>query len=225
MPNLRFTLWIVLGAVLYYNYLAWQQDYRPVPQLATAGAGGAAARESLGNSVPTPEAAPSSASRRQPRRTRWAARRLRCNPQTGPRLRRRAESGGPAGFVHVATDVLDLDISLRGGEIDRAELPKYPLHKDTPNVPVRLESSDPAAPYLLQTGLAGKPGEAAPSHLAMLTAAQSSYTLVPGANELRVPLTWTDGQGLTVTKTFVFTRGGYGIDLVYDVHNDAAVPR
>ena len=28
MPNIRFTLWIVLGAVLYYNYLAWQQDYR-----------------------------------------------------------------------------------------------------------------------------------------------------------------------------------------------------
>ena len=112
-----------------------------------------------------------------------------------------------------------------GGEIDRAELPKYPLHKDTPNVPVRLESSDPAAPYLLQTGLAGKPGEAAPTHLAMLTAAQSSYTLVPGANELRVPLTWTDGQGLTVTKTFVFTRGGYAIDLDYDVRNDAAVPR
>ena len=24
---------------------------------------------------------------------------------------------------------------------------------------------------------------------------------------MRVPLTWTDGQGLTVTKTFVFTRG------------------
>ena len=31
--------------------------------------------------------------------------------------------------------------------------------------------------------------------------------------ELRVPLTWTDGQGLTVTKTFVFTRGWYSIDL------------
>jgi len=55
MPNIRFTLWIVLGAVLYYNYLAWQQDYRALPQLTSAAAAGAGARGSLGNSVPTPE--------------------------------------------------------------------------------------------------------------------------------------------------------------------------
>jgi YidC/Oxa1 family membrane protein insertase len=42
---------------------------------------------------------------------------------------------------------------------------------------------------------------------------------------LRVPLTWTDGQGLTVTKTFVFTRGWYAIQLAYEVTNDSAAPR
>ena len=49
--------------------------------------------------------------------------------------------------------------------------------------------------------------------------------LPAGAKELRVPLTWTDGQGLTVTKTFVFTRGLYSIDLIYDVQNAGAAPR
>jgi len=58
MPNIRFTLWIALGAVLYYNYLAWQQDYRPSPQLTSATAGAAAGTHgSLFNSVPTPDGA------------------------------------------------------------------------------------------------------------------------------------------------------------------------
>ena len=38
-----------------------------------------------------------------------------------------------------------------------------------------------------------------------------------GASELRVPLTWTDGAGVTVTKTFVLRRGRYDIELDYRV--------
>jgi YidC/Oxa1 family membrane protein insertase len=219
MPNIRFTLWIVLGAVLYYNYLAWQQDYRALPQLTSAAAAGAGARGSLGNSVPTPEGAAASAVPAQSAAATPAA-----TPAAPPgALGTAADSS--AGKVHVITDVLDLDISLRGGQIDRADLPEYPLHKDTPNVPVRLENDDPASLYVVQTGLTGASGEAAPSHLATFTAAQTSYTLPDGATELRVPLTWTDDSGLTVTKTFVFKRGLYQIELLYDAHNDSTAPR
>jgi YidC/Oxa1 family membrane protein insertase len=132
----------------------------------------------------------------------------------------------PAEPLHVATDVLDVVINLKGGELDQADLLKYPLRKDAPNVPVRLLSSDPPASlYLLQTGLSGAAGQAAPTHLATWSSAEKSYVLAPGANELRVPLTWTDGQGLSVTKTFVFTRGLYSIGLIYDVQNTGASPR
>ena len=219
MPNIRFTLWILLGAVLYYNYLAWQQDYRPQPQLSTAATGPAGARGSLGNSVPTPEGAAASAVPGQS---------AAATPASAPAAPPDALGTAPesqAAKVHVVTDVLDLDISLLGGQIDRADLPQYPLHKDTPNVPVRLENDDPATLYVVQTGLAGSSGEAAPSHLATFTAAQTSYTLPDGAAELRVPLTWTDGQGLTVTKTFVLRRGLYHIDLLYDAHNESSAPR
>ena len=219
MPNIRFTLWIVLGAVLYYNYLAWQQDYRTLPQLTSTVAGGAGARGSLGNSVPTPEGAAASA---------VPAQSAAATPAATPAAPAGALGTAPdssAAKVHVVTDVLDLDISLRGGQIDRADLSEYPLHKDTPNVPVRLENDDPASLYVVQTGLTGASGEAAPSHLATFTAAQTSYTLPDGATELRVPLTWTDDSGLTVTKTFVFKRGLYQIELLYDAHNDSTAPR
>ena len=49
--------------------------------------------------------------------------------------------------------------------------------------------------------------------------------LPAGAKELKVPMTWTDGQGLTVTKTFVFKRGWYSIDLSYEVDNDRPAAR
>jgi YidC/Oxa1 family membrane protein insertase len=219
MPNIRFTLWIVLGAVLYYNYLAWQQDYRALPQLTSAAAGGAGARGSLGNSVPTPEGAAASSVPAQSAAATPAA-----TPAAPPGALGTAPDSS-AAKVHVVTDVLDLDISLRGGQIDRADLSEYPLHKDTPNVPVRLENDDPASLYVVQTGLTGASGEAAPSHLATFTAAQTSYKLPDGATELRVPLTWTDDSGLTVTKTFVFKRGLYQIELLYDAHNDSTAPR
>src|SRR5262249_25008878 len=35
----------------------------------------------------------------------------------------------------------------------------------------------------------------------------------------RVPLTWTDGHGVEVTKTYVFRRGQYAIGVEYDVRN------
>ena len=128
--------------------------------------------------------------------------------------------------LHVTTDVLDIAINLKGGELDQADLLRYPLRKDAPNVPVRLLSREPPASlYLLQTGLSGTAGEAAPTHLAIWVSAEKSFALAPGAKELRVPLTWSDGQGLTVTKTFVFTRGLYAIDLIYDVQNAGTAPR
>ena len=37
-----------------------------------------------------------------------------------------------------------------------------------------------------------------------------------------MPLTWTDGQGVTVTKTYKFHPGSYRVDLTYDVENNSA---
>jgi YidC/Oxa1 family membrane protein insertase len=137
-----------------------------------------------------------------------------------------AQSAIPQPPLHVTTDVLDVEINLKGGELDQADLLQYPLRKDAPNIPVRLLSREPPTDlYLMQTGLAGAAGEAAPTHLATWTSAEKSFVLADQAKELRVPLTWTDGQGLTVTKTFVFTRGLYSIDLIYDVQNTGTAAR
>jgi YidC/Oxa1 family membrane protein insertase len=241
-------LWVALAAILFLNYEAWMKDY---PAAISAGtlqpAGAAAPANTLGESVPQAAAPPSAteltaapAATASPATESAAAAAAQHSATAPPTAASSAATGSAAAPahgvgeataqagepVHVVTDVFDIAISLKGGELDRADLLQYPLHKDTPNIPVRLLDSEPGdAFYVLQSGLTGAPGEAAPTHLAIWSSAKTSYVLPAGAAELRVPLTWTDGHGLTVTKTFIFKRGWYAIDLAYDVQNDGSSAR
>jgi len=218
MANTRLMLWVALAAILYLNYEAWMRDYREPAQSVSAASGvpSGAAQTPLADSMPK---APSGAV------NKGSAGGAAPAPPIENQGAAAAASEQSTAMLHVVTDVLDLDINLKGGEIDRADLKQYPLHKDKPNVPVRLENRDSDTLYLLQTGLIGAAGESAPTHLATWTSVLTTYALGEGEKQLKVPLTWTDGQGLTVTKTFVFTRGGYAIDLNYEVQNDGPASR
>jgi YidC/Oxa1 family membrane protein insertase len=227
MPNIRLMLWGVLAAILFLNYQTWLHDYEPPvsapAQTSTGTAPGATTpANTLADSVPQ---APSATPLPTPQTSNAAA---AAAPLPASKAVQAPPSGSeaPSMPLHVSTDVLEIGINLKGGELDQADLKDYPLRKDTPNIPVRLLSYEPPpTKYLLQSGLTGSAGEAAPTHLALWKSEQTSFVLAPGANELRVPLTWTDGEGLTVTKTFVFKRGQYAIGLDYAVKNDGAAPR
>jgi YidC/Oxa1 family membrane protein insertase len=131
------------------------------------------------------------------------------------------------GTVRVTTDVLDLEISLQGGALVRADLLKYPRVKGEKDS-VQLLNVAPRQFYALQTGLSDAgAGGARPTHLALFSAPQATYSLAAGSSgdELRVPLTWSDpATGVTVTKTFVLRLGQYRIDLQYDVENRGTAP-
>ena len=224
MPNTRMLLWVALAAILYLNYEAWMHDY-PAP--GTPGAAGQSVGTTPGSTGTLadslPQAASTAAIRQAPPAASAAPAAAPTDAFPAPGNAAPATDTGAAQQLHVTTDVLDVMINLKGGELDQADLKEYPKRKDTPNIPVRLLNRDP--PYLLQTGLIAPSGESAPTHFATWSAAETTFTLPADANELRVPLTWTDGQGLKVTKTFVFTRGLYSIGLNYDVENEGAAPR
>jgi YidC/Oxa1 family membrane protein insertase len=221
-------LWFALAAILYFCYETWMHDY-PAPgtqsSLSQPANGAPNNASALGNTVP--QAASSAQPGAAAPGTSVPATPPAPDAFAAPPTIAAAEPAPSATQpLHVVTDVLDVAINLKGGELDQADLLKYPLRKDAPNIPVRLLSHEPPASlYLLQTGLIGGAGEAAPTHLATWSSAEKSFALGADARELRVPLTWTDGQGLTVTKTFVFTRGLYSVDLVYDVQNTGGTPR
>jgi YidC/Oxa1 family membrane protein insertase len=221
LGNLRIYLWAALAMLLLYDYQVWVRDHPPPPATTTAPtpsgtAPQAPAGSELGNRVPeVPPAA-------QGGTAQGEAPAVTAAPEaaTGAAANPAATPAGPV--IHVRTDVLDIDISTHGGTLSRVDLLAYPKVKGEAT-PVRLESRDDAQSlYELQSGLTGPEGAEYPTHLATYVSPKADYAL-DGAKELSVPLTWSEG-GVTVTKTFVFRRGQYRMDLDYIVHNGGSVP-
>jgi len=219
--NIRIFLWVGLGLALWINYTQWKMDYGPKAPPATTAITGAIGANSvekpsaLSDSVPQP--AQSSAGGTAP----GAAAPAPAGAVEAPAAASAGEPTTPN--VRVTTDVLVVDISLAGGSLVRAELPAYPMVKGA-SAPVVLFNRDSAETrYVLQSGLGPADG-AHPSHLATYTSPATSYSLAPGQDELRVPLSWTDGNGITITKTYVFHRSMFSIALDYRVENATQLP-
>jgi YidC/Oxa1 family membrane protein insertase len=220
MNNPRVMVWLAFAAVLVLNYQAWVHDYGAADNAAathaTAAGGAHDKGGSLDAAVPqtfsTDTTAPAGASA------------PRAIPAAAPSIAGAeppASAAAAAPHVHVRTDVLDLDISLQGGTLQKADLLRYPKVKGG-SEPVRLMNEDgEESLYLLKTGLAG-PGEH-PTQFATFTAANLDYVLGSAA-QLVVPLSWTDGHGVTVIKSFTFRRGDYRIGLNYSVDNRSGAP-
>jgi YidC/Oxa1 family membrane protein insertase len=212
MANPRIYLWIALAMLLWMNVVQWNRDFgstpvTPPPTASTdsaatpkAGAPAASQLPALPSAPSATPAAPASAAPSAPDAAATAA----------------------APTIHVVTDVLDMDISLRGGELVRSDLLKYPRDKQAGSPPVRLLTTNDVGFHVVRSGLRAADGRAEANHLVTFSSPATEYRLAPGANELRVPLTWTDGQGLTVTKTYVLRPGSYAVDVVYDVNNSSA---
>ncbi len=206
--NARLFLWLLLAVALLLNYERWMRDYPSAPPVASTANGGA----TLDDSAPVAGAAAPAASTPS----------VAAAPAVAAPV---AETlAAAAGKLHVITDVLDMEISLAGGELRRADLLVYPLVKNRPE-PLRLLNRDADdSEFVLQSGLAGAVGATAPTHQALFASTASDWRLGDGQQELKVPLTWTDGQGVTVMKTYTFRRGSYQIDVDYSIQNASSAP-
>jgi YidC/Oxa1 family membrane protein insertase len=120
----------------------------------------------------------------------------------------------------VTTDVLDVEINTTGATLQRAAIRNYPVHKDEPDTVVELLS--PAGPNrgAIQMGLIAEGDGAEANHLALFASPSTKYEL-NGDDEIVVPFTWTDGQGISVEKEIRFTRGSYRIDITQRIVNNS----
>ncbi len=189
--NIRVFLWLGLALALWLNYSQWQIDYGAKARPPAA----SAATDTTGAPKPSDISrycsAGGSTSRRRRRCQRTQSRPLR---PPAPRLRPEVETAS-ARKIRVTTDVLVLDISLTGGTLVRAELPGYPLVKGEAAPWCCSTPMTPSTNYVLRTGLSNPDDPNGPTHLATFTAPADSFTLAPGQDELRVPLTLDRRQG------------------------------
>ena len=208
MDNQRIILWLALAILVWLNFMAYSEFQRqpvtapePVDELAAPALPEDIAAPALpadANDVPAPPGVDE----------------LRDVPRPEPAERR----------VRVSTDVLELEISLRGGDLVKAVLPQYPVHKDRPVVPVQLLDPSPDGLYVIRTGITATTPEASTRPDTLFSAPQMEFALQPGQDVLEVPLTAELEGGVTVTKTYRFRRGGYAVELDQEIRNEAEEP-
>ncbi len=209
MDNQRLLIWAFFGLMAWITYQTWVQDYGPKP----------AARPAEQPALAVDEVAPPQADDDLPQISAPAT-----DAPVAPEADT-VEVGGTATapLIRVTTDVLDLEISTQGGTLQKATLLGYPVAKDRPDELVVLLSVFPEDLGLIESGVRSLDGAPEATHLASFESRQSSYEL-NGADELVVPLTWTDPSGLVIEKRYRFKRGSYVIKLEQEVRNESADP-
>ena len=207
MDNQRLLIWASFGLLLWMTYQAWVQDYGPQPA----------------NGQPPAE------TEIRPPAEELGAPPLPTEAVDAPAMTDEApaledatteEAEPSAATVHVLTDVLDMELSTEGGTLQRAILNNYPVAKDQPNVLVELLNTGRNELGMIQTGINAFGDGPKADHRAVFSAEANEYRL-DGADELIVPLTWTDGRGITVEKSFRFSRGSYRVDISQRIVNDS----
>ena len=133
-----------------------------------------------------------------------------------PDLEKR-QTTGLSKQIHIKTDVMDLYIDPKGGDIRRLALSKYPVESSSPDVPVQFLNDNAADFFVVQSGL--RSDAIAPTHYEQYSVEKSEYELTEGRESITVPMYWESKDGLKVTKTYRFHRDSYLIDVDYQVTN------
>ncbi|MBK8816588.1 MAG: membrane protein insertase YidC [Methylococcaceae bacterium] len=219
MDNIRFVLIVAFAMILLLLWQAWQIDYGPKPAVAQIeNPATTDVKEDLPADAKLSDQTQSSSQQKDPV----------ALPATTS-----------AAIITVKTDVLALEIDLQGGTIQNLDLIDYPVEKDNTVVnklrtlvglkpaeknrnPVRLFNSSPEKMFLAQSGLIPVSGSSpASDHHSVFNSQNSSYELSEGQDSITVPLTWTDSNGLEITKSFTFKRGSYEITLSQNIKNNS----
>ncbi len=219
MDNIRFILIVAFAMLVFMIWQAWQIDYGPKPEVAAVTDPAAAITKG-----DLPSAGDS------PAQTETVQQSTVDTPLT---------AAPSSKIITVKTDVLALEIDTLGGTVRNLDLLDYPVEKENTIVnrlrefvglpvseknlaPVRLFNSDAERLFVAESGLIADSNSApAPNHHTEFTAQQSSYELQKGQDSLSVPLTWTDNNGLVVTKTYTFKPGSYQITVAQTVSNNS----
>ncbi len=208
----RIALLVGLAVTGYLMILAWNEDYlqsRPAAQRASA--------PELGEAS-VPESAPPESSD-IPDASFIGATAPAAAAEVLP------EAGGEdaeARLVRVSTSSQEVWIDLRGGDIRRVLLPRYPLALEQPDVPIELLDVGNGRLYMAQSGLIGPDGLDSGSERPLFTAARSRYQAAEGES-VSVVLE-AEHQGVKVRKIFGFRSGDYLIDVTYEVENNRPEP-
>ncbi|MGB1187185.1 MAG: membrane protein insertase YidC [Cycloclasticus pugetii] len=196
MDNQRTLLFAALAFIAVLIWQAWQKDYvlpqQIQQQVQSEGVNSSADVPNVAKSEPLPTG---------------------VNQETEPK-----DLALNGGVIEVITDVYELKIDKVGGNIVNLYLTQYPDTKGLEET-VQLLNNTPSKTFVVESGLIVQNGES-PNHHALWSASDSQYVMT--GDELRVPLTWKNENGIEVTKTYVFSKGSYKVDVETSIENNGS---
>lgn len=118
----------------------------------------------------------------------------------------------------VTTDLFRARLSTQGGALEHLALIGY---SSLDKKDAEFALFDPKHRYAAQSGLIGA---GLPGHQATFHRVPGPSSLSDDSNELRVRFEAAGEKGITVSKTYVFKRGSYLVDVVWEVRNGRDQP-
>ncbi|MDX1491337.1 MAG: membrane protein insertase YidC [Pseudohongiellaceae bacterium] len=207
MDSLKYILFGGLAVVSYLLLLAWQEDY---PRNADTQASIETPSAENSNTADIPALIPDA---------QTSSNSATASDIPSINVPAATVADDSDRLVQISTDVLNLTLDLRGGDIVGVSLPEYLKTIDVEDDPFVLLENTANHTYVAKTGLIGRNGIDSTAR-ASYTADAQSYEMAANQNELEVSITHNTGDGITVIKRFHFERGNYLVDITYDVINN-----
>jgi YidC/Oxa1 family membrane protein insertase len=201
MEAQRTYILIGLAIVTYLLFIAWQEDYAPRAPVQQTPTVNTDIVQDVPTTVPSDNTIPDQADL------------MPSMPSVQP------EAKATSTLITVETDVLRLMIDPRGGDVVSGELLQFPLTQENPDIPVHILKQANGRVYTAMSGLIGEGMPDSASPRALYTAAQTTFKLADGVDELIVPLRWTNPDGLLIEKIYSLSRSSYEMDVSYRFTN------
>ena len=196
MENQRLLLYFTLFFIVYLLWAEWQMDYGPKQEAPVA---------------QTPPSAD------QPQPVAEVPEAAAVAPAEAGIVDTDTAAQAAGRRIRVLTDVFDIQIDTRGGDVSKAVLRNYARTADKPEEKLELMTDTEVNYFVAQSGLVSVTADSAPTHNAVYSAENSNFRLAEGEDSVSVPLSWKGPNGVRVTKTYTFHRNSYAVDLEHAV--------
>jgi len=193
MGNQRILLYFTLFFIIYMIWAQWQMTYGPKPEVI-AESGVVSQTKMEDGEVPQAAEIPTTQSS-----VSAVEKEVIVNSQR----------------IKVVTDILDVEIDTKGGDVLRTVLRDYAVTADKPEEKLVLMTDENINYQVAQSGLVSVNKDTAPSHNAIYRSEKDIYRLAEGTDVIEVPLYWEGSNGVKIKKVLTFKRNDYVIDVKY----------
>jgi YidC/Oxa1 family membrane protein insertase len=205
MGNHRLLLYFSLFFIIYMIWAQWQMDYGPKSELVVATDSNQQTSENL-----TAEDVPQAVTSVTPEYSQGQSQGISIAPSV-------KEVSTNSERIKVITDILDIEIDTKGGDIRRTVLRNYSVKAEQPENKLVLMTDENINFFIAQSGLVSVNKETAPSHNAIYRSEKNVYRLAEGEDSIEVPLYWQGSDGVKIKKVLTFKRNSYVIDVNYTI--------